>query len=305
MSTAQNPKIGLDHVVIARLISDNPGTVLPVYDSIIELPGAVQASANPNSSVDVDYADNGAFFVSNNRANIEMSLEFTNIDPNTMALMLGQDRGNGITLERPQDQSPYFALGFRVWIGGTDADGTKIYEYFWYAKGKFSVPENGGTTKKDSLEFQHATLTAQFVSTQYSPDGKGNGIFCSHCRSDIDTNKSVIDAWFNTPVLAINQNVSAFTVAITKSTDNYVITGTKADGSEFTFAESSIKAGESIILLEDGAEVPFTFEISESDENPTITITPATEIADEATVIVTKGLKDVFGVGATPKTATL
>lgn len=205
MDTAENPMIGLDNVVIAQLLTDEGGTSKPTYDEIIHLRGVVQASVNPNSSVETDYADNGAFFVADNRGNTEMSLEFTNIDPSTKAKMLGQKKANGIVLESSQDQAPYFALGFRVWIGGTDADGNKIYEYFWYAKGKFSVPESGGTTKQDGIDFQHVSMTAQFVSTKFSPDGKG-GVFCTHVRTDDeDADATTLSKWFDAPVVTTDK----------------------------------------------------------------------------------------------------
>ena len=140
----ENPVIGLDNVVIAQLLSDDENGV--TYDTPIALKGAVNASVNPNSDVAVDYADNGPFFVMNNRGNTELTLELTNIDPATKALMLGQKRSGGITVETPMDSSPYFAMGFRVWVGGTDENGNKIYEYMWLAKGKFSVPESGAET---------------------------------------------------------------------------------------------------------------------------------------------------------------
>lgn len=199
--TAENPMIGLDNVVIAKLLTDEGGTKKPTYATPIPLRGAVQASVNPNSSVETDYADNGAFFVSDNRGNTEMSLEFTNINSDTKALMLGQKKENGVVVEGSQDQAPYFALGFRVWIGGQDENGEKIYEYFWYAKGKFSVPESGGTTKQENIDFQHVSMTAQFVSTKFSPDGKG-GVFCTHVRTDDETaDAEILENWFDAPVL--------------------------------------------------------------------------------------------------------
>lgn len=207
MDTAENPMIGLDNVVIAKLISDVGGTTKPTYEDVIPLRGIVQASVNPNSSVETDYADNGAFFVSDNRGNTEMTLEFTNINPTTKAMMLGQKKENGVVLEGSQDQAPYFALGFRVWIGGTDSAGNKIYEYFWYAKGKFSVPESGGTTKQDGIDFQHVSMTAQFVSTKFSPDGKG-GVFCTHARTDDeDADETILDGWFDAPVLTTEKSI--------------------------------------------------------------------------------------------------
>lgn len=305
MSTAQNPKIGLDHVVIAPLISDNPGSVMPIYGTPIALPGAVQATVNPNSDVSTDYADNGAFFVVNNRGNIEMSLEFTNIHPEILAQMLGQKRQNGITIEKVQDQSPYFAMGFRVWVGGVDDNGNKIYELFWYAKGKFSVPESGGTTKKDSIEFQHTSLTAQFVSTQASEGGNGDGIFCSHCRTDIETNSEIVSNWFNAPILTASVDVNAVTVTATENDGTVVITGSKVGGGSFTFNESTLKLGENVLVMEDGNIVNGTIEISSPSASPTITFTPSTEMTGDVSVIVTSGLKDTNGVGVTPYSITL
>lgn len=295
---AENPKIGLDNVVIAKLLTDD-GSSLPVYDTPTPLKGAVTASVNPNSSVETDYADNGAFFVTGNRANTEMTLELTNVAPATLALMLGQTRVNGITQEKPLDQAPYFALGFRVWIGGTDENGNKIFEYFWYSKGKFSVPESGGNTKADSIEFQHVSLTAQFVPTLYSPDGNG-GIICSHARSDIDTPSATISAWFNAPVIAIGGDYSVLEATATESSGKIVITATKESGSTPTIAEGSVVLGSTLVITEasTGEAVEGTVEV----EDDTITFTPteAFTSADVIVVSVTSGIQDASGVHCVP-----
>lgn len=299
--SAENPKIGLDNVVVARLLSDD-GNSVPVYDTPIPLRGAVTASVNPNSSVETDYADNGAFFVTNNRANTEMTLELTNVDPSTLALMLGQARANGITIETPLDQAPYFALGFRVWIGGTDANGDKIFEYFWYAKGKFSVPESGGNTKAESIEFQHVSLTAQFVPTLYKADGN-SGTVCAHCRSDIDTASATISAWFNAPVISVTVDTSKLTVAIAEGTvpGTIEIVGTKASGADCVFAEASVILGTTLIIADsNGDAVPGSVAVV--DDTITFTPTVAFSSSDVVTVTVTAGIKDINGVSATPAT---
>ena len=300
---AENPKIGIDNVVIAKLIADD-GASVPVYDTPIPLPGLVTSSVNPNSSVETDYADNSVFFVTGNRANTEMSLELTNVAPATLALMLGQTRVNGITQERPLDQAPYFALGFRVWIGGTDENGNKIFEYFWYSKGKFSVPETGGNTKGDSIEFQHVSLTAQFVPTKYSPDGNG-GVICSHARSDIDTPSAIISAWFNAPVIVPSGDFSKLTVTAAQATASIEITATKESGSTPDIAESSVKLGESVLVADasDGTAIPGSVVV----EGDTITFTPTTafEAADVVLVSVTAGVQDTSGVHCEPYAKTI
>lgn len=299
--SAENPKIGLDNVVIAKLLSDD-GVNVPVYDTPIPLRGAVTASVNPNSSVETDYADNGAFFVTGNRANTEMTLELTNVDPATLALMLGQRRANGITVETPLDQAPYFALGFRVWIGGTDDAGNKIFQYVWYTKGKFSVPESGGNTKAESIEFQHISLTAQFVPTLYKADGN-SGTVCTHCRSDIDTSSAVIAAWFNAPIFDVAVDTSKLTVAIAEGTTpgTIAITGTKASGADCVFAAASVILGSTLIVTDsNGALVPGSVAVE--DDKITFTPTVAFASSDVITVTVTSGIKDVNGVSATPAT---
>jgi hypothetical protein len=233
-----------------------------------------------------------------------MSLELTNVAPATLALMLGQTRVNGITQERPLDQAPYFALGFRVWIGGTDENGDKIFEYFWYSKGKFSDPETGGNTKGDSIEFQHVSLTAQFVPTQYSPDGNG-GVICSHARSDIDTPAATIAAWFNAPVIVPSGDFSKLTVTAAQATTSIKITATKESGSTPDIADSSVKLGESVIVADasGGTAIPGTVVV----EDDTITFTPTTafESADVVLVSVTAGVQDTSGVHCEPYSKTI
>ena len=292
--SAENPKIGLSNVVIAELISDD-GVNPPVYGNAIPLVGAVQASVNPNSSVETDYADNVAFFVTGNRANTEMSLEMTNVAPATLAKMLGQERANGVTLEKPLDQAPYFALGFKVWIGGTDANGNKIFELFWYAKGKFSVPESGGTTKQDSIDFQHVSLTAQFVPTLYKPDGN-SGVICAHARTDIDTPTAIVNNWFNAPVISTNLDSGAVTVAIESSDANTItITGSKAGDGDCEFAEATVNA-DNIVIISGGSVVAGAFTVNEN----VITFVSASAMSGTVYVSVSNSVKDVNGVGVTP-----
>lgn len=303
-NTAENPRIGLDNVVIAELLNDANGTTPPTYGEVIALNGAVTATANANSSVETDYADNGAFFAVDNRGNTELSLELTNVAPSTRAKMLGQKRQNGVTVETSQDQAPYFAMGFRVWIGGTDENGDKIYQYFWYAKGKFSVPENGGNTKGEGVEFQHVSMTAQFVSTLYSPDGKG-GVFCAHCRTDYDTPAEIVQNWFNAPILGVNADLSELTATITQGSTKakIKISGVKESGDDCSFSANSIILGNNLIVTKDGEMVAGTVTVDGDEIIFTAETTFAT--SDVVIVTITNGVKDISGVGVTPITSSV
>lgn len=299
----ENPVIGLDNVVIAELLSDDKNGV--VYDTPIELKGAVNASVNPNSDVAVDYADNGPFFVMNNRGNTELSLELTNVDPAVLAKMLGQKRVGGVTVETPMDSSPYFAMGFRVWIGGVDENGDKIYEYMWLAKGKFSVPESGAETKKESVSFQHKNMTGQFVATIFVPNGQDSGTICTHCRSDVDTSSTVIANWFNAPVVSVASQSNTITVT-SAAQSNDKVTITFAATTATTIAEATANANNITVLDSNGDVVPGTFAIGVSGNvAPTVVFTCDDDSDTVATVVVGAGVKDVYNVAVTPKVVTI
>lgn len=296
------PKIGLDNVVIAKVLSDTADGI--TYGAVRALKGAVNATVNPNSDVAVDFADNGPFFSASNRGNTELSLEMIDVDVDILAEMLGQKKVNGITVETPLDQSSDYAIGFRVWLAGKDANGNNRYQYFWYAKGKFSVPETGGETKTDSLNFGHISVTAQFVQTQYVPQGQDSGTICTHIRTDDATvPASVKENWFNAPVVETVTDTSALTVSASVSGSNVVLTGTKASGASIVFAPASAKLGKTIIIVDtNGNAVDGTLEVS--SDTAKITFTPASGAESASAVTVTSGLKDNYGVGATPMTDT-
>ena len=301
----ERPRIGLSGLVLAEVLADNENGI--TYGTPFRIPGAVVATINPNSSVETDYADDGAFFAQNNRGNTELSLEMIDITPENEAKMLGQRRVNGVTVETDLDQSPYFAFGAKVLMAGSDETGDAVYTYLWYAKGKFSVPESGGETKRDSITFGHKNLTAQFVKTQFVPDGQKSGTIGTHCRTDDpEVPASLIENWFNAPVISTAQNTGAFTVtAAGGSNDTVILTGTKAGGANVSFAPASAKVGETIIVTDSSGEmVNGTLTFGGTATAPTITFTPGEDEGTPASVTVTSGLKDNYGIGATPMTDT-
>ena len=295
------PKIGLDNVVIAKVLSDTPEGI--TFGAVRALKGAVNCTVNPNSDVAVDFADNGPFFSASNRGNTELSLEMIDVDVDILAEILGQRKVNGITVETPLDQSSDYALGFRVWLAGKDADGNNRYQYFWYAKGKFSVPETGGETKTDSLNFGHISVTAQFVQTQFVPNGQDTGTICTHIRTDDPSVPSSVKTnWFNAPVVQTASDNSELTVTASYANSKVTFTGAKDSGASFVFAGGSVIGGQTIGVLDangDLVEGEYVASATAST-SPTIVFTPAQGAETPSQVFVTNGLKDSFGVGATP-----
>lgn len=295
------PKIGLDNVVIAKVLSDSSEGIS--FGDVIALKGAVNATVNPNSDVAVDFADNGPFFSASNRGNTELNLEMIDVDVDVLAQLLGQRKVNGITVETPLDQSSDYALGFRVWLAGKDASGNNRYQYFWYAKGKFSVPETGGETKTDSLNFGHISVTAQFVQTQFVPNGQETGTICTHIRTDDPSVPASVKAnWFNAPVVQTTSDDSKLTVSVAYANSKVTFTGAKDSGASFVFAKGSVIDGQTIGVLDsNGALVKGEYAVgTTASTSPTIVFTPSADAETPASAFVTNGLKDSFGVGATP-----
>ena len=295
------PKIGLDNVVIAKVLSDDASGI--TYDSVIPLKGAVNATVNPNSDVAVDFADNGPFFSASNRGQTELTLEMIDVDVDVIAALLGQRKVNGVTVETPLDQSSDYALGFRVWLAGKDGNGNNKYQYFWYAKGKFSVPESGGETKTDSLNFGHISMTAQFVQTQFVPAGQEAGTICTHIRTDDPTASATLIAnWFNAPVVSVTSDDSELTVTAAYAGGKVTITGAKDSGASFVFAPATAIPGQTIIVTDSsGDAIKGTVVCSTTaSASPTIVFTPDEDEGTPAAIAVTSGLKDSFGVGCTP-----
>ena len=298
----ERPRIGLSGLVLAEVLSDDENGI--VYGTPFKIPGAVVATINPNSSVETDYADDGAFFAQNNRGNTELSLEMIDITPENEAKMLGQRRVNGVTIETDLDQSPYLAFGAKVLMAGSDEAGDAVYTYLWYAKGKFSVPESGGETKRDSITFGHKNLTAQFVKTQFVPDGQKSGTIGARIRTDDPAvPAALISGWFDAPVISTSQSTSAVTVTAATSDGKLVLTGSKGSAESFTFAQATAKLGETIIVTDAGGDlVKGTLTFGGTATAPTITFTPDDGENVFTAVTVTSGLKDNNGIGVTPMT---
>lgn len=298
---ASAPKIGLDKVYVASLTTDD-GTNVPTYGTPVLLAGAAKMTGNPNGSLVTDWGDNGPYFTMNARGNLQATLDLIDADPSVLATMLGQTRSSGITQEGILDQAPYYALGFRVWIGGLDSSGNKIYEYFWYLKGKFAVPEQGAETKKETLSPQHTVLSAEFVKLAY------NDVLCTHGRTDYSLAAATASAWFNQPVYAATQSVSAVTVSsVAGSSSAHTITVTFGKGSSETFSliaptdDSTITVSVvSTGLLLAGA---YTYTPSAAGTTPTIVIANANIGAVAYLVTVTNRVVDNNGVHVTAKSS--
>jgi phi13 family phage major tail protein len=291
----QRVRIGVQDCYIAKVLTDTSSGM--THDTPVRIPGTVKVDIKPNGGLVVDYGDDQALVTVNYRGVTDGTVEFLDVPSSIVAELLGQTRANGITGESALDQSPYYALGFRVWISGDDGSGGKVYQYFWYHKGKFSVPDGTYETKKDTVTPQHVVMNAQFISNTY------NGLIGVNGRTDESLPTATEAAWFNAPVLAPTVDLGALGVVIAKSSTDTTFTFTKTGGGTFSINTDSAVVGSTILVSKAGANQAGAIVWTGQGTATVVgTFTPTTAYGTaDIDFAVTSGVKDSNNVGCTPE----
>ena len=297
------PKIGLDDVYFAVMTagSDTP-TTAPTYGTPFKVPGVAKATVKQNGEVVADWGDNGPYSLVNSRGNVELDLEFVDLDPNTRVTLLNITKSGGITQEKAYDQSPFVAMGFRVWHGNLDASGNKIYTYFWYAKGKLAIDDKGANTKKDKLAIEHFMFKGLFAKLIY------NDSIVAYAESDDpDVPAATITNWFTAPVVSTTADLTAVTCVAAKSAGNVTFTFSKGSGASFSMNALTAALGSSVLVQVGGVNQAGTLAWSaQATTHPVLTYTPSLSLTgDTVAAVCTAEVKDANGVACTPEAASL
>lgn len=138
----QKSKIGLDNLYFALVTQDDGAAYVagvPEY-----LAPAATASMDPQSSFNIQYADNQPYEIMTAEAETKVVLEVTGLGLLQLATIIGRtfDSVTG----RMYDNGgvpPYVAIGFR----SLKSNGN--FRYFWLLKGKFTMPNEAIETLAD------------------------------------------------------------------------------------------------------------------------------------------------------------
>lgn len=299
------PAIGIEGAVYA-LLSESTDVLAgtPVYGTVKNFFPSAKLTVNPNGSVATDWGDDGPSFVATTTGKFQLSLEIQDMDPAAYAEITGQTRANGIAADGSLDTAPYVAFGYKQWLGGLDGSGNKRYRYKWLLKGKFAKSQEGGETKKDTINYQHMTLTAEFTKLI------ANNVIQTTIRTDAsDTPAATVTAWFTAPVYSTTVDLGALTLtsaAGTITTKTFVLTFAKAGGGTTTISDASA-ANVAIALASTGTLIPLTtFTPGSASTTPTVSVvTSATLTNVPYTVFVTAGLHDANGIPCVLKSVTV
>jgi phi13 family phage major tail protein len=157
------PRIGVDQAYYCLLTQDDSSGV--TYGSPTRMQGVNSISYNPNSQMEVYYADDGAYTSASQDGDIDLTVNIADLDPSVYAEILGVTRGaNGVIDESKTDNPPELAFGYRTQKSNGE------YRFIWVLKGKFSKPAVEAQTKGSSINFQGTELNFKGLNRDY--DGK-------------------------------------------------------------------------------------------------------------------------------------
>ena len=192
-------RIGCDHLVYARMTTEDTPSTPPVYADVVSAPGVMSININPNGSQETLFADDGPMDTASTLGKIEVEIQKNELTTQNKADLLGHEiDGNGGLVFGDNDIAPWHAVGFRT----LKSNGK--YRYVWLYKGKFTEPEDQNETKGDSINFQSDTISGQFtkLTYAYTVNGKSKRPWKYELDEDYDGHsEETVAGWFEAPVL--------------------------------------------------------------------------------------------------------
>lgn len=284
--------VGLDQLYVAEVTQDDSSGY--VADTPEYFAPATEASAEPTTSLDTQYADNQPFDVMSSEGETKITLTATAIPIAILSKYLGKvfDVASGRMFDTGGGATPIdCALSFR----SMKSNGS--YRYFQYLKGRFSVPKDEAVTKADKAEPKPSQIIYTAINTIYKFDCNDGGDDKNVKRivGDEDTTNFDATDWFTqvqTPTtttpdaLALDGPVdpadNASNVAITKT-----IT--------ITF-NNALPVGEIdhvVVVKADGTAIACTNSLDVTHK--IMTVNPNASLDNSGTYIVAIGVTDIYG----------
>jgi phi13 family phage major tail protein len=175
---------------IAEVTQDDASAY--VADTPEYLAPAAQASQEPSSSFEIQYADDQPYDVMTAEGETKISLSVTGIPLEMLAKITGKEFDS--TTGRMYDNggtAPYIALSFR----SLKSNGS--YRYYQYLKGKFDMPKEDTATRAESPEPKTMELVFTAIRTVYEFDLGDINDKVKRIVGDDDTTNFSGTSWFS------------------------------------------------------------------------------------------------------------
>lgn len=281
-------RIGLDSLYIAEVTVDTAAAY--TADTPEWLAPAAEASQEPSSSFEIQYADDQPYDVSTSEADTKIAMKVTGVPLEMLAKLSGK-RFDAVT-GRMYDYGgtpPYMALSFR----SKKSNGS--YRYYQFLKGKFDLPKEETTTLGEKPEPKTMDLNYTAIRTvhQFS---LGGGITDTVKRvvGDDDTTNFDETGWFTqvqTPTSG-----SAAALALSSSVPSSGSSGVAVSSNvTMTFNNALIDAAIYAVNLMKNTGVTHACTNSLDTTRKIMTVNPDTNLDASSTYIMSYGVTDIYG----------
>ncbi len=182
-------KRGLDEIFVAEVTEDT------IEKFTTGTPFKLIPAGEMSVSVDKDAAnywfDNSVFAIVGREGSSELTISGAGMRPVDVAKITGKevDAETGAIVDDGAYAEKYWALGARK----KNIDGT--YEYFWFNKGSFAVPDESAKTEGEDTDATGTELTYTAIQTthKFAKTGK----VCTRVVIDTETTKLTAEGdWF-------------------------------------------------------------------------------------------------------------
>lgn len=182
-------KRGLDSVYVAEVTEDTAEAFTTGE------PFKLIPAGEMSTTVDKDAAnywfDNGIFAIVGREGSSELTITGAGMRPADIAKITGKDidADTGAVLDDGAYTEKYWALGARK----KNIDGT--YEYFWFTKGSFAIPDDEAKTEGEDTDATGTELTYTAIQTVHKFEKTGK--VCKRVVIDTETTQLAGEAdWF-------------------------------------------------------------------------------------------------------------
>lgn len=180
---------GLDELFVAEVTADT------AEEFVTGTPFKLIPAGEMSVAVDKDatnyWFDNGVFAIVGREGGSEITVSGAGMRPVDIAKLTGKvvDETTGAVLDDGAYTEKYWAFGGRK----KNIDGT--YEYFWFLKGSFAIPDDSAKTEGEDTDAAGTELTYTAIQTihRFAQSGK----VCKRVVIDTETTEINAEAdWF-------------------------------------------------------------------------------------------------------------
>ena len=284
--------VGIDQVYYALITQDDADDYVAGTPAI--LAPAINMSAEPNVSLETQYADNKPFDVMAGEGETKLTFDATAIPMQILAILLGKqfDAATGRIFDAGGEAvPPDVALGFR----SKKSNGS--YRYYWYLKGKFSAPKEEAATQGEKMDPKPAQLMYTAVNTIETFDLGDGGAEKSVKRivGDQDTTNFSETGWFSEVQTPSTTSPDALALSSSVPTDNGTDVSISADQT-LTFNNALTDASVNGINLVDlSTGLPVAAAVTLNSPKLVITVNPTADLSNNQEYLLVYAVMDIYG----------